>query len=190
MKYGVASVCLPPCYVGPASRYLAGRLPVCTVVGFPNGYCASEVKRYEARLALDNGAGEIDMVVNLGWVKDGLYGDILAEIKAVKEECGARLLKVIIEACLLTDEEKIRLCSLVHEAGADYIKTSTGFSTGGATKADVALLAAHAPSGLKVKASGGIATLADADEFIRLGASRLGTSKIVKIAAGLNGGTY
>ncbi len=190
LKFGVASVCLPPSYVGQAARYLSGRLPVCTVIGFPNGYCASEVKRFEARLALDSGAAEIDMVINLGWVKDRLFDNVLGEIKAVKAECGQRVLKVIVETCLLTDDEKIRLCSLVSEAGADYIKTSTGFSTGGATKADVALLAAHAPSGLKVKASGGIATLDDAEEFIRLGASRLGTSKIVKIAAGLQGGNY
>mgnify|MGYP004517602073 FL=1 len=181
MKYHTASVCIPASYVARASEYVAGRLPICTVIGFPNGYDTTKAKCFEAQDAVENGAAEVDMVVNLGWVKDRRWDELLAEIKAVKQHCQGRLLKVIIETCLLTDEEKIKMCEIVSASGADYIKTSTGFSTSGATFHDVELFAAHVTNGVKIKAAGGISSLADAEEFIRLGASRLGTSRIVKL---------
>ena len=181
MKYHTASVCIPASYVARASEYVAGRLPICTVIGFPNGYDTTKAKCFEAQDAVENGASEVDMVVNLGWVKDRRWDELLAEIKAVKQHCQGRLLKVIIETCLLTDEEKIKMCEIVSASGADYIKTSTGFSTSGATFHDVELFAAHVTNGVKIKAAGGISSLADAEEFIRLGASRLGTSRIVKL---------
>jgi deoxyribose-phosphate aldolase len=180
VKYGTASVCIPPCYVKQASEYLAGRLPVCTVIGFPNGYNATEVKCFEAWKAVKDGADEIDMVINIGAVKAGDYDYVLQEIREVKAACEGRLLKVIIETCLLTDEEKIKLCGIVTEAGADYIKTSTGFSRGGATREDVALMKANVGPDVRVKAAGGIADLKDAEDFISLGADRLGTSRVVK----------
>lgn len=184
MKYGCATVCIPPSHVAFASNYLRGlqaKVGVCTVVGFPNGYSTTKVKVYETEQAVLDGTTEIDMVINLGWVKEQRYNDILNEIKAVKEACHGRILKVIIETCLLTDAEKIQLCKIVTEAGARYIKTSTGFSTHGATPSDVALLKANVGRGVKVKASGGISSLDDADLFLKLGASRLGTSKVVKL---------
>ena len=180
IKYRTASVCIPPAFVRRAREYAAGRVPVCTVIGFPNGYSTTAVKVFETTDAIANGADEIDMVINIGWVKEGRYGDVLDEIKAVKEACRGKLLKVIIETCLLTDEEKIRMCEIVSESGADYIKTSTGFSKGGATFEDIALFASHVAPHLKIKAAGGISGLADAEKFISLGASRLGTSRVVK----------
>ena len=163
-----------------AAESVEGRLPVCTVIGFPNGYDTTAAKCFMAADAVDNGASEVDMVINLGWVKDRRWDDLLAEIRAVKAACGGKLLKVIIECCFLTDEEKVRMCEIVTASGADYIKTSTGFGTGGATREDVALFAAHVGPNVKIKAAGGIADLKDAEDFIRLGASRLGTSRIVK----------
>ena len=180
MKYGCASVCIPASYVKQAAEYVEGRLPVCTVIGFPNGYDTTAAKCFMATDAVDNGASEVDMVINLGWVKDRRWDDLLAEIRAVKAACGGKLLKVIIECCFLTDEEKVRMCEIVTASGADYIKTSTGFGTGGATREDVALFASNLGHNLKIKAAGGIADLKDAEDFIRLGASRLGTSRIVK----------
>ena len=182
IHYGCASVCIPPAYVQRAAEYAAGRVAICTVIGFPNGYNAAPIKAAEATHAVLSGAAEIDMVVNLGWVKDGLFGQVLAEIQAVKAACQGRVLKVIIETCLLTQEEKCRLCQVVSDAGADYIKTSTGFSTGGATAQDVALLRQHTAPQVKVKAAGGIATKEDAEAFLALGADRLGTSRLVKLA--------
>ena len=180
VRYGCATVCIPPSYVKQASEYVAGQVPVCTVVGFPRGYNTTASKCFEAADAVQNGAAEVDMVVNLGWVKEGRYGDVEAEIRTVKESCGEKPLKVIIETCLLTDEEKIALCGAVSRSGADYIKTSTGFAGGGATREDVALLKAPVEPHLKVKAAGGISDLQDAADFIALGADRLGTSRIVK----------
>ena len=180
VKYGCASVCIPASYVKQAAEYLGGRLPVCTVIGFPNGYDTTAAKCFEAEDAVKNGADEIDMVINIGWAKDGRWEDLLAEIKAVKAACGGRILKVILECCLLTEAEKIRLCGIVTESGADFIKTSTGFGGGGATREDVALMAAHVGSNVRIKAAGGIASLEDAADFIRLGADRLGTSRVVK----------
>ena len=180
MKYGCASVCIPASYVAQAAEYVAGKLPICTVIGFPNGYSTTKTKCFEASDAVENGADEIDMVINIGWVKDGLYEQVLDEIKAIKEHCGGKLLKVIIETCMLTDAEKIELCRVVSESGADYIKTSTGFGGGGATREDVALFKAHVAPHVKIKAAGGIADLNDARDFIALGADRLGTSRIVK----------
>lgn len=182
IHYGCASVCIPPSYVKQAAEYAQGKVKVCTVIGFPNGYNTTAVKCFEASDAVENGADEIDMVVNLGWVKDGLYDQVLSEIRAVKEACHGRTLKVIIETCLLTQEEKQQLCQVVSESGADYIKTSTGFSTGGATAQDVALLRDHSAPELKVKAAGGISSKEDAQEFLALGADRLGTSRLVKLA--------
>ncbi len=182
IHYGCASVCIPPSYVKQAAEYAQGKVKVCTVIGFPNGYNTTAVKCFEASDAVENGADEIDMVVNLGWVKDGLYDQVLSEIRAVKEACHGRTLKVIIETCLLTQEEKQQLCWVVSESGADYIKTSTGFSTGGATAQDVALLREHSAPELKVKAAGGISSKEDAQEFLALGADRLGTSRLVKLA--------
>ena len=182
IHYGCASVCIPPSYVKQATEYAQGKVKVCTVIGFPNGYNTTAVKCFEARNAVDSGADEIDMVVNLGWVKDGLYGQVLEEIRSVKFSCGEHVLKVIIETCLLTQEEKERLCQVVSESGADYIKTSTGFSTGGATREDVALLREHTAPQVKVKAAGGISSKEDAEDFLALGADRLGTSRLVKLA--------
>ena len=180
IKYGCASVCIPASYVKQAAEYVAGKIPVCTVIGFPNGYDTTAAKCFEASDAVDNGASEIDMVINIGWVKDGLYDKVLSEIRDVKGHCHGRLLKVIIETCLLTDAEKIELCRVVSESGADYIKTSTGFGGGGATREDVALFKKHVAPHVKIKAAGGIADLNDAKDFIALGADRLGTSRIVK----------
>lgn len=184
VAYGCASVCIPPSYVKPASEYLAGKLPVCTVIGFPNGYSTTAVKVFETQDAISNGASEIDMVVNLGWVKDGRWSDVLAELRAVKEACGEHILKVIVETCQLTQEEKVKLCELVTESGADFIKTSTGFSSGGATAEDVALLRANVGAQVQVKAAGGITSLEDAQTFLDLGAARLGTSRIVALVKG------
>ena len=181
VKYGTASVCIPASYVKKASEYLGDRLAVCTVIGFPNGYSTTAVKCFEAEDAIKNGAKEVDMVINIGWLKDKRYDDILNEIKAIKKVCGDKVLKVIIETCLLTDEEKIKMCEIVSDSGADFIKTSTGFSKGGATKEDVALFAKHVKPHVAIKAAGGIASLQDAEDFINLGATRLGTSRIVKI---------
>ena len=180
IKYGCASVCIPASYVKQAAEYVAGKIPVCTVIGFPNGYDTTAAKCFEASDAVDNGASEIDMVINIGWVKDGLYDKVLSEIRDVKGHCRGKLLKVIIETCLLTDAEKIELCRVVSESGADYIKTSTGFGGGGATREDVALFKKHVAPHVKIKAAGGIADLNDARDFIALGADRLGTSRIVK----------
>ena len=180
MKYGCASVCIPASYVKQAAEYVAGKLPICTVIGFPNGYDTTAAKCFMASDAVENGAEEVDMVINIGWVKDKKWEDLLSEIKAVKEACHGKLLKVIIETCFLTDEEKVKMCEIVSDSGADYIKTSTGFGTGGATREDVALFAAHIAPHVKIKAAGGIANLQDAEDFIVLGASRLGTSRIVK----------
>ena len=181
VAYGCASVCIPPSYVKQAADYLGDKLPVCTVIGFPNGYSTTMVKVFETKEAIANGAREIDMVVNLGWVKDGLWNQVQEEIQAVKRACGTLILKVIVETCLLTREEKIRLCQIVSDSGADFIKTSTGFSSGGATREDVALFKAHVAPHVKIKAAGGIATLQDAWDFLELGAHRLGTSRIVKL---------
>ena len=181
MKYHTASVCIPASYVKQAKDYVGDKLPICTVIGFPNGYSTTKVKCFEAFDAVQNGADEIDMVINIGWVKDQRWDDLLEEIKAVKQHCMGKLLKVIIETCLLTNEEKVRMCQIVSESGAEYIKTSTGFSTSGATFRDVELFAQHVTNGVKIKAAGGISSIADAEKFIALGASRLGTSRIVKI---------
>lgn len=182
IAFGTASVCIPPSYVQAAAAYGAGRMPICTVIGFPNGYHTTAVKCMETRDAIANGADEIDMVINIGWVKDRKYDQVEDEIRAVKAACGDKILKVIIETCLLTDEEKIELCRAVTAAGADYIKTSTGFSAAGATFADIELFAAHVGPGVKIKAAGGIGSFADAERFIELGADRLGTSRIVRLA--------
>lgn len=179
MKYGCASVCIPASYVKQAADYVAGKIAICTVIGFPNGYSTTAAKCFEAADAVKNGAAEIDMVINIGWVKDALYDKVLDEIRAVKESCGGKLLKVIIETCMLTDAEKIELCRVVSDSGADYIKTSTGFGGGGATREDVALFKAHVAPHVKIKAAGGIADLQDAEDFVALGADRLGTSRIV-----------
>ena len=181
MHYKTASVCIPASYVKQAKEYVGERMAVCTVIGFPNGYTTTAAKVFEAKDALANGADEIDMVINLGWVKDGLYDRVLAEIRALREACGSHILKVIIETCLLTEEEKIRMCEVVTESGADFIKTSTGFSTAGATLADVELFRKHIGANVRIKAAGGISSLEDAEKFVELGASRLGTSRIVKI---------
>ena len=182
MKYGCASVCIPASYVKQAAEYAAGRLPICTVIGFPNGYDTTAAKCFMATDAVDNGADEVDMVINLGWVKDGRYDAVEREISAIKKACKGKLLKVIIETCLLSDEEKVEMCHVVTRSGADYIKTSTGFSKAGATFHDVELFAANVGPNVKIKAAGGISSLEDAEKFIALGASRLGTSRIVKLA--------
>ena len=181
VRFHCASVCIPPSYVQDARAYLGDKLPVCTVIGFPNGYATTAVKCFEAAQAAESGADEIDMVINIGWAKAGRWEDLLAEIRAVREAVPDKVLKVIVETCLLTDAEKIKLCEIVSKSGADYIKTSTGFAGGGATREDVALFAAHVAPGVKIKAAGGIATLQDAADFLALGASRLGTSRIVKL---------
>ena len=180
IRYGCASVCIPASYVKQAAAYAAGKIAICTVIGFPNGYATTAAKCFMASDAVDNGADEIDMVINIGWVKDGLYDQVLEEIRAVKAHCGGKLLKVIIETCLLTDEEKIEMCRVVSESGAEFIKTSTGFGGGGATREDIALFKAHVSPHVKIKAAGGIAGLDDARDFVALGADRLGTSRIVK----------
>ena len=192
IRYQTASVCIPASYVRQAKDYVGDRLKICTVIGFPNGYSTTAVKCFEAADAVANGADELDMVINIGWVKDKKYDELLQEIRQIKEACAGRLLKVIIETCLLTDEEKIKMCEIVSASGADYIKTSTGFSTGGATKEDVALFAAHVADHVKIKAAGGISSIQDAEDFINLGASRLGTSRIVKLvkAESVPEGTY
>ena len=182
LEYGVASVCISPCHVAAASAYLGGRLPVCTVVGFPGGASGTAVKCFEAAEAIGDGADELDMVANIGWIKAGMFREVRDEIMEVKRICARHILKVIIETCLLTEEEKIEMCRVVSESGADYIKTSTGFSIGGATFEDVKLLKANIAPHLRIKAAGGIATLQDAEAFLSLGADRLGTSRLVKLA--------
>ena len=184
LKYGCVSVCIPASFVKQAADYVGNELKICTVIGFPNGYSTTAVKVFETEDAIRNGADEIDMVINIGWVKDQRWDEVLAEIKAIKASCQGRILKVIVETCLLTEAEKIKLCELVTESGADYIKTSTGFSTGGATREDVALFKAHIGPGVKIKAAGGISSLQDAEDFMALGADRLGTSRIVKLVKG------
>ena len=185
IAWHTASVCIPASYVKEAAAYAAGRVPICTVIGFPNGYSTSEAKFFEAADAVRNGADEVDMVINIGWLKDRRYDDLLAEIRGVREAMDAvtpgKILKVIIETCLLTDGENIKMCDIVSDSGADYIKTSTGFSKGGATFDDIALFAAHVQNHLKIKAAGGISSIADAEKFLALGADRLGTSRIVKL---------
>lgn len=181
MKYGTASVCIPPCYVKQAAEYMGDKMTVCTVIGFPNGNCTTATKVFETKDAIADGAKEIDMVINVGQLKAKNYDYVLNEIKEIKAACGDKILKVIIETCLLTDEEKIKMCEIVTESGADFIKTSTGFSTAGATFDDVELFAKHIGKNVKIKAAGGISSLADAEKFMELGAERLGTSRIVKI---------
>ena len=182
IKYNTASVCIPASHVKQAKEYVGDRLAICTVIGFPNGYSTTATKVFECKDALANGADEIDTVINVGHLKAGMYDEILAELKALKEACGDKILKVIIETCLLTEPEKIKMCELVTASGADFIKTSTGFSTGGATREDVALFAKYVGKNVQIKAAGGISSLEDAEAFIKLGATRLGTSRIVKIA--------
>ena len=181
MEYKTASVCIPPSYVKEAAEYMEGKIPVCTVIGFPNGYMTTKTKEFETKDAIANGAEEIDMVINIGWVKDGRYDLVEEEIRCLKAACGDKILKVIIETCLLTDTEKIRMCEVVTAAKADFIKTSTGFSKAGATFDDIALFASHVGENVQIKAAGGISSFADADEFVKLGADRLGTSRLVKI---------
>ncbi len=181
IKYHTATVCIPPCFVKKAKEYTGEKLKICTVIGFPNGYQTTDVKQYETKEALANGADEIDMVIRIGWVKERAYTSLLEEIQTIRHSCGEKPLKVIIETCLLSEDEKIRLCEIVTESGADYIKTSTGFSKGGATFEDIALMKKHVGKGVKIKAAGGISSLKDAQEFIRLGADRLGTSRIVQL---------
>ena len=190
MKYRAASVCIPASYVRQAKEYVGDKLAVCTVIGFPNGYSTTAAKCFETEDAVRNGADEIDMVINIGWAKDQKWDALLEEIRAVKAACGGRVLKVIIETCLLTGEEKVKLCEIVSNSGADFIKTSTGFAGGGATREDVALFAKHVAPHVKIKAAGGISSLQDAEDFIRLGASRLGTSRIVKAVKGIEGSGY
>ena len=181
VKYGTASICIPPCYVKPAKEYVGDKVRICTVIGFPNGNMTTRVKVFETKDALDNGADEIDMVINIGMLRAGEYDYVLDEIKQIKKACGDHILKVIIETCLLTEDEKIKMCELVTASGADYIKTSTGFSTGGATFDDVRLFAEHVGKNVKIKAAGGISSLEDAEKFMELGADRLGTSRVVKL---------
>ncbi len=188
MKYHTASVCIPAAYVKQAKEYVGEKLAICTVIGFPNGYATTAAKCFMASDAVDNGADEVDMVINIGWAKDGKWAEITEEIAAIKKACKGKLLKVIIETCLLTDEEKIALCKCVSDSGADYIKTSTGFSKAGATFEDVALFAKHVAPHVKIKAAGGISSIDDAEKFIALGADRLGTSRIVKIAKAMEAG--
>ena len=191
MKYKTASVCIPASFVQQAKEYVGDKLAICTVIGFPNGYATTAAKCFMAHDAVSHGADEVDMVINLGWAKEGKWAELTEEIRQIKAHCCGKILKVIIETCLLTDEEKIAMCKVVTDAGADYIKTSTGFSTAGATFADVELFAKHVGPNVKIKAAGGISSLEDAEKFIALGADRLGTSRIVKIAKGLaNDGTY
>ena len=188
MKYATASVCIPASFVKQAKEYVGDKLAICTVIGFPNGYATTAAKCFMASDAVDNGADEVDMVINIGWAKEAKWAEITEEIAAIKKACKGKLLKVIIETCLLTDEEKIALCKCVSDSGADYIKTSTGFSTVGATFADVELFARHVAKHVKIKAAGGISSIEDAEKFIALGADRLGTSRIVKIAKAMEAG--
>ena len=188
IKYHTASVCIPQSFVKQAKEYVGERLAICTVIGFPNGYATTAAKCFMATDTVDNGADEVDMVINIGWAKEGKWDEITAEIAAIKKACKGKLLKVIIETCLLTDEEKIALCKCVSDSGADYIKTSTGFSTAGATFHDVELFAKHVAPHVKIKAAGGISSIEDAEKFIQLGADRLGTSRVVKIAKALEAG--
>ena len=188
MKYATASVCIPASFVKQAKEYTGDRLAICTVIGFPNGYATTAAKCFMASDAVDNGADEVDMVINIGWAKEGKWEEITEEIRAIKAACKGKLLKVIIETCLLTDEEKIALCKCVSDSGADYIKTSTGFSTAGATFHDVELFAKYVAPHVKIKAAGGISSLEDAEKFIALGASRLGTSRVVKLAKAMEAG--
>ena len=188
MKYATASVCIPASFVKQAKEYTGDKLAICTVIGFPNGYATTAAKCFMASDAVDNGADEVDMVINIGWAKEGKWDAITEEIRAIKAACKGKLLKVIIETCLLTDDEKIALCKCVSDSGADYIKTSTGFSTAGATFADVELFAKHVAPHVKIKAAGGISSLEDAEKFIALGASRLGTSRVVKLAKAMEAG--
>ena len=181
VKYGTASACIPPSYVGQAKEYVGDKLAICTVIGFPNGYMTTATKEFETKDAIANGADEIDMVINIGWLKDKKYEALENEIRTLKAACGDKILKVIIETCLLTDEEKVKMCEIVTAAGADYIKTSTGFSKAGATFADIELFAKNIGSDVKMKAAGGIASMDDAEKFLCLGADRLGTSRIIKI---------
>ncbi len=181
LEFEAASACIPAAYVKPAAEYVEGKLPICTVIGFPNGYSTTAVKVCETKDAIANGADEIDMVINIGFLKDKRYQEVEDEIRQIHEACGQKILKVIIETCLLTEEEKIKMCEIVTNAGAEYIKTSTGFSTSGATFADVELMRKHVGKNVKIKAAGGISSFADAEEFMRLGADRLGTSRLVKI---------
>ncbi|MBS6195863.1 MAG: deoxyribose-phosphate aldolase [Clostridiales bacterium] len=181
MKYETASACIPAAYVKQAAEYVEGKLPICTVIGFPNGYSTTAVKVFETKDAIANGADEIDMVINIGFLKDKRYQEVEEEIQQIHEACGGKILKVIIETCLLTEEEKIKMCEIVTSAGAEFIKTSTGFSTSGATFADVDLMNRHVGPGVKIKAAGGISSFDDGEEFIRLGADRLGTSRLIKI---------
>ncbi len=181
IKYGAASACIPASYVKQAAEYVQGKLPICTVIGFPNGYNTTAVKVFETKDAIRNGASEIDMVINIGQVKNGKYDEVENEIRQIHEACGGKILKVIIETCLLTEEEKIKMCEVVTNAGAEFIKTSTGFSSAGATFEDVKLMKEHVGKNVKIKAAGGISSFDDAEKFIELGASRLGTSRLVKI---------
>lgn len=181
MKFQTASACIPAAYVKQAAEYVEGKLPICTVIGFPNGYSTTATKVFETRDAIANGASEIDMVINIGFLKDGRYDEVEEEIRRIHEACDGKILKVIIETCLLTEEEKIKMCEIVTRAGAEFIKTSTGFSKAGATFEDVKLMKEHVGKGVRVKAAGGISSFADAEEFMRLGAERLGTSRLVKI---------
>ena len=190
MKYNTASVCIPASFVKQAKEYVGESLAICTVIGFPNGYSTTVTKVFETADAVKNGADEIDMVINIGWLKDKKYDDIRNEINAIKDACNGKILKVIIETCLLTDDEKIKMCEIVSDSKADYIKTSTGFSTAGATMEDIELFAKHTTNGKKIKAAGGIASIEDAEAFINLGASRLGTSRIVKIVKNEQGSGY
>ena len=188
MKYETASACIPAAYVKQAAEYVEGKLPICTVIGFPNGYNTTAVKVYETKDAIENGAEEIDMVINIGFLKDGRYAEVEDEIRQIHEACNGKILKVIIETCLLTEEEKIKMCELVTNAGAEYIKTSTGFSTSGATFADVELMRSHIGKDVKVKAAGGISSFDDAEKFMSLGADRLGTSRLIKIMKNTDNG--
>ncbi len=181
VKYGCASVCIPPSFVKKAAEYVSGKIKICTVIGFPNGYNTTAVKCFEAKTAIAEGADEIDMVINIGMLKQKRYDDLLFEIKSIKEACGEKILKVIIETCLLTDEEKVKMCEIVSASGADFIKTSTGFSVSGATREDIALFSENVAPHLAIKAAGGISSIEDAEDMIKLGATRLGTSRIVKI---------
>lgn len=189
IKYDAASACIPASYVRQAAEYVEGKLPICTVIGFPNGYSTAAVKVFETKDAVENGAEEIDMVINIGYLKDKRYQEIEDEIRQIHEACGGKILKVIIETCLLTEEEKIKMCEIVTGAGAEYIKTSTGFSTGGATLADVKLMREHVGKDVKVKAAGGISSFDDAQEFVKAGADRLGTSRLVKIMKNTDSGS-
>lgn len=190
IKYGTASVCIPASYVKQAKEYVGEKLAICTVIGFPNGYSTTATKVFETADAIKNGADEIDMVINVGWLKDKNFNEILNEINEIKDACNGKILKVIIETCLLTEEEKIKMCEIVSNSNADFIKTSTGFSTAGATKEDIELFSKHTTNSKKIKAAGGIASIEDAEDFIKLGASRLGTSRIVKIVKNEQGSGY